>query len=158
MRPKSTIVLAATLSTLLAAGAGFRVSAQAAERAEDEAQIRAAIADYIGAFFESAPERFENAVHPNLKKRDIRVTPTGTQYLNEMSFSQLMAMAPTANSGQWTSESRQDIEVFDIEHGIASAKLTVDAWIDYFHLAELDGEWKIINVMWAMPPQDAAGN
>ncbi|MFG0305698.1 MAG: nuclear transport factor 2 family protein [Phycisphaerales bacterium JB040] len=148
----STIATAAGASALLA---GLALAHRAEQRAADEAAIEGAISDYIGSFYESKPERFVRGVHPNLKKRDVRAMPDGTQFLNEMTYSQLLAMAPSANRGQWTSDSRQDIEIYDIQQGIASAKLTVDAWIDYFHLAEINGEWKIVNVLWATTPPPA---
>lgn len=128
------------------------------ERAADEDAVRAAINGYIDSFYLNDASLFGSAVHPNLKKRDVR-TMGGTQYLNEMTWGELMAMAPGANRGQWDASSKKEIEVFDIEHGIAAAKLTVDGWIDYFHLAELNGEWKIVNVMWAtIPPEAQAGD
>lgn len=147
---RTTIATVAVATTLLA---GLAFAHRAADRRADEAAIEAAIADYIGSFYESDAARFARSVHPNLKKRDVRAMADGTQYLNEMTYSQLMAMAPIVNRGQWTSDSRQDVEIYDIQDGIASAKLTVNEWIDYFHLAELNGEWKIVNVMWASTPE-----
>jgi hypothetical protein len=31
----------------------------------------------------------------------------------------------------------------------ARVRVDADAWIDYMHLALWNGEWKIINVLWA---------
>lgn len=129
---------------------------QADQRAEDEAAIRGAINGYIDSFYLKQPELLERAVHPNLKKRDVRTTG-GTQYLNEMTRSQLMAMAPVANRGQWDASSKKEIEIYSVELGIASARLTVDGWFDLFHLAQINGEWQIVNVLWAPFPPAAEG-
>jgi len=133
-----------------------RQGERAQQRAEDEAAIRDAINGYIDSFYLKKPELLEKAVHPNLKKRDVR-TMGGTQYINEMTRGQLMAMAPVANRGQWDENSPKEIEIYEIELGIASAKLTVESWIDFFHLAEINGEWQIINVLWAGIPEQAGG-
>ncbi|MFT5424459.1 MAG: trehalose/maltose hydrolase-like predicted phosphorylase [Phycisphaerales bacterium] len=123
------------------------------QRAADEAAITASIQGYIGAFYLKQPDLLDSAVHPNLKKRDIRSTGE-TQYLNEMTHSQLAAMAEVANRGQWNADSRLEVEIYEIEFGIATAKATADGWIDYVHLAEINGQWQIVNVLWAPFPAD----
>ena len=40
----------------------------------------------------------------------------------------------------------------DVLDKTATAKLTADWGVDYFHLARFDGQWQIVNVMWQSPP------
>lgn len=153
----SVLVLAGGMSVASGVRESYqrdRVADREIERAADEDAVRGAISGYIDSFYLNDASLFDKAVHPNLKKRDV-LSMGGTEYLNEMTWSELMAMTPIANRGQWDAGSKKEIEVFDIEHGIASGKLTVGGWIDYFHLAELNGEWKIVNVMWATIPAEA---
>ena len=39
----------------------------------------------------------------------------------------------------------------DTYQQIATAKTVGDGWIDYLHLAEVNGEWKIINILYDRP-------
>jgi len=38
--------------------------------------------------------------------------------------------------------------VLDIADSIASAKVVSEPFVDYLHLAKLDGRWSIINVLY----------
>jgi len=40
------------------------------------------------------------------------------------------------------------VTILGIYDQIASVQLTSDNWIEYLHLIKLDGEWKIINLIW----------
>ena len=33
------------------------------------------------------------------------------------------------------------------------AGLTMSGWIDYMHLARVDGRWQIVNVLWELKPR-----
>jgi catechol 2,3-dioxygenase-like lactoylglutathione lyase family enzyme len=37
--------------------------------------------------------------------------------------------------------------------GAASVRTTFDGWIDYMHIVNVGGEWKIINVLWELTPE-----
>jgi hypothetical protein len=39
----------------------------------------------------------------------------------------------------------------------ASGKSTMADWIDYMHLARVDGRWVIVNVIWEQKPAKFAG-
>jgi len=47
------------------------------------------------------------------------------------------------------------ITILDIFENIATVKATTEyfPFIDYCHLGKVNGEWKIINVLWAMKPK-----
>ena len=40
----------------------------------------------------------------------------------------------------------------------ASAKLTADWGVDYFHLAKYEGKWKIVHVLWAVNETEKKGD
>ena len=46
-----------------------------------------------------------------------------------------------------------EVTIFDVRHGVATAMGSCDSFFDYVHLAELDGEWKIVNVLWQQWPE-----
>jgi len=41
-----------------------------------------------------------------------------------------------------------DVRGFDIGNDIAAARAVGAPWYDLLHLAKLDGQWKIVNVLW----------
>ena len=47
---------------------------------------------------------------------------------------------------------KADISIYDIFKNTALAKVETNkfSFIDYAQLAKINGEWKIINVLWAM--------
>jgi hypothetical protein len=49
---------------------------------------------------------------------------------------------------------RSDVSILDVYGQMASVKIVAGMWIDYMHLAEVDGEWKIVNVLWEMLPRE----
>ena len=48
---------------------------------------------------------------------------------------------------QW----RADITVFDVFQTVATAKTIGAGWVDYVHLAKVNGEWKIVNILYDRP-------
>ena len=47
-----------------------------------------------------------------------------------------------------------DVTVLDVFENAASAKIVASDWVDYLHLARWNGEWKIVNVLWELKPQE----
>ncbi|TFG51354.1 MAG: hypothetical protein E4H37_07995, partial [Gemmatimonadales bacterium] len=35
----------------------------------------------------------------------------------------------------------------------ASVRVDADSWIDYLQIGKVDGEWKILNVLWELRPE-----
>ena len=48
---------------------------------------------------------------------------------------------------------RADVRILDVFEGIASLRTDMHGWVDYVQLARVDGEWRIVNVLWAMRPR-----
>ncbi|HSR69479.1 MAG TPA: nuclear transport factor 2 family protein [Acidobacteriota bacterium] len=127
--------------------------AASADKAEDEKGVRAAIEDYVLGIYLVEPERIERSVHPDLWKRGF-YRQDGQYTLYPMTFEQLVKLA-----GDWNENGRVDpesapqkIEIYEVLDKTASAKLTAEWGIDYFHLAKVDGKWVIMNVLWQSPP------
>jgi hypothetical protein len=49
---------------------------------------------------------------------------------------------------------REDFRILDIDRDNAVAKIVASDWIDYLELARWNGQWKIVNVLWALTPKD----
>ena len=144
---------ALAFATLLALIAG--VSAGSAP--SDEDAITATAMDYIEGYYTGDAARMERALHPDLAKRIVVDGPDGKSVLQDMTAKQLIQVT-ASGSGTRTPESerRMDVKVLDIYENAASVRITAGEWIDYLHLGMVDGEWKIINVLWEFTPEAKA--
>jgi hypothetical protein len=133
----------------------------------DAAAVRQAALDYVEGWYAADAQRVSRALAPELAKRIVERDPaTGKEYLREMSKDELVRN--TREGGGCTNASwdlrpnciktpqenqRKDITIFDIFENQASAKVVFFEWLDYLHLAKLDGRWVIVNVLWQMKPE-----
>ena len=127
-----------------------------AQTPADSAAIRQAALDYIDGYWEGNAERMERALHPDLAKRIVRTGPNGRSGIQQMSAMSLVQV--TRNGGGRNSppaSRRSDVRILDIFYNAASVRIDAAQWVDYLHLAKWNGQWKIVNVLWEMPPQPA---
>lgn len=119
---------------------------------DDYKGVHAAIFDYVEGLYLADSTRIIRSVHPDLRKRGYWYNAEKAAYADnlDMTYQQLKDLAASWNqSGKRANdESPKIIEVFDINDRTASAKLTAEWGIDYFHLAKLEGKWYIMNVLW----------
>ncbi len=122
---------------------------QGTSSAEEKA-IKQTVLNYLEAWYRGEPERGAGSLHPDLAKRIVRTDPeSGRDILENMSADRL---AERWRSGDGKATPREDqkkeVTVLDVGGGMASVKLEAAAWIDYMHLAKVDGRWVIVNVLW----------
>ncbi|MGQ0642214.1 MAG: nuclear transport factor 2 family protein [Gemmatimonadaceae bacterium] len=126
----------------------------AAQSAADSAAIRAAALDYVEGWYEGNAERMGRAVHHELVKRIIaRDTVSGRAWISNQGWGNLVA--GTARGGGKSTpaaDRRKEIQILDIYGAVASVRATMSGWIDYMHLAKVDGRWQIVNVLWEFHP------
>ncbi len=147
--PTVTAVLAMLLTVGLATPDVAR-----AQTAADSAAIRATALDYIEGFYTGDAARMERALHTDLKKRIVQRKPGEAETLQEMTADELIQMAASGGGKQMPDEQkRSDVTILDIYGGMASVKIVAGVWVDYMHIAKVDGEWKIVNVLWEMSPR-----
>lgn len=119
---------------------------------EDYKGVHAAIFDYVEGLYLVDSTRIARSVHPDLRKRGYWYNTKKAAYVDnlDMTYQQLKNLAASwnKNGGNANDESPKIIEIYDINDRTASAKLTAEWGIDYFHLAKLDGKWYIMNVLW----------
>lgn len=123
--------------------------------AAEEAAIRKAALNYVEGWYEGSAERMQAALHPDLAKR-IAATDaaTGKSKLNHMTAEQLVE-STRKGFGKNTPLEKQikEVKVLDVFGNAATVRAEMSGWIDYMHLAKVDGEWKIVNVLWALKPK-----
>lgn len=116
---------------------------------DEQRQIEQAILNYVEAFYEADTSKAYESVARDLAKRGYYTSKDGKMAEAKMSFDQLVRLAQRwKNTQNITAQSPKKITVFDVLDRIASAKVEAVWGIDFFHLAKVNGNWTIINVLW----------
>ncbi len=122
------------------------------EQHKDYQAVHTAVLDYVEGLYLADSTRIMQSVHPELRKRGYWFHPRENGFRDnlDMTYQQLVDLSKTWNSkgDKVTKDSPKLIEIYDINSKTASAKLTAEWGIDYFHLAKLDEKWYIMNVLW----------
>lgn len=134
-----------------------------AQSAEDLKAIEKTARDYVEGWQAGDTERVARAVSTELAKRRV-VTKAGFSSVYPMGCSLLLAATMGNKAGVQGKDLTPDrpfkleVKILDVDGPNASVK----AWnakygfFDYMHMARINGEWKIVNVLWDMSAQAAA--
>ena len=127
----------------------------AAASPEDEAAIRQAALDYLEGWYTGDAARMERALHADLAKRVVRVDPEGRHdRVDQMSALTLVQFTRKGYGKSVPENERQaDITILDVFGNAATVKAVARDWVDYLHVCKVDGEWKIVNVLWEPKPR-----
>jgi hypothetical protein len=123
--------------------------------ASDTQAIHAAVLDYANSAYLVQPELIDRSVHPKLQKVGyIKRADEPTHREAFMNFDQLRDLVSKWNKeGRFdAATARRDIRVIDQLDVTAVARLDAEWGVDYFHLAKIEGTWKIVNVVWQTGP------
>lgn len=125
---------------------------------EEHTAVQAAIEDYVEGLYQVDSTRIERSVDSTLRKLGYWYHKKDSAYMNNlpMTYNQLVSLAArwNKNGNQADENSPKKIEIYDINSKTASAKLTAEWGIDYFHLGKVNGQWKIFNVIWQSMPTE----
>ena len=118
----------------------------------DSAAIKVTALNYIEGYFNADDKRMAKALDPELAKRIIFKDPAGDAVLG-MGYSQLLVNTrrnKNANILVNNDAFKATVTIYDIGINIAEVKVTTNKlkFMDYLQLGRVNGEWKIINVLW----------
>ena len=121
-------------------------------------EVRVTALNYIEGAYSGNAERMEQALHPELTKMLLnRDRATGEPSLYKMGASNLIE-GTRAGQGNLDPERRNiEVDIFDISHDMALVKVTSAMYIDLLQIGKVNGEWKIINVLWVPNPARPRG-
>lgn len=126
------------------------VPMDAGDQDKERAAIEKAARDYMEGWYEGSVERMTKALHPDLMKRRIDTLPTGKNILNTVSAQAMIEYTRAGfGKGKPVAERGISVDVLDVYENIATAKAMSEQFVDYLHMAKNNGEWKIVNVLWA---------
>lgn len=132
-----------------------------AQAPADSMAIEKACRDYVEGWAEGDAGRVALGVSPELTKRTVGKDQDGASYTSDMSASMLVA-ATKRNRGGVNMRDLEpykpfslEVNIYDITGEFALAKTvnTKYGFFDYCQLAKVNGEWKVINVLWGYIPQ-----
>jgi len=117
---------------------------------KEKAAIKETALNYIEGWYEGSAERMDKALHPEVVKRAPQpFPPTGGMILNSASKSNMVEFTKAGFGKEFPKDKLKiTVDILDMYKHIATAKTTTPQFIDYIHLVKMDGEWKIINVLW----------
>ena len=120
----------------------------------DKLAIKATAMDYMEGWYEGNAERMERALHPELSKRMFSKNEKGRSVFNDMGAMRLV-QGTRSGFGKETPKDKQrkDVTILDVFENVASVRADMSDWIDYMHIAKVDGKWVIVNVLWELRPK-----
>lgn len=114
----------------------------------DRADVERVVMDYVDGIYSGDAERVEKALHPEMNRVEVRTNgQTGRSFLDKMGFSLPVEAARAGLATVEPDRRNITIEIFDVSHGIASAKVTSVGFIEHLQVGRVNGEWKIINAL-----------
>ncbi|HZI88059.1 MAG TPA: nuclear transport factor 2 family protein [Pyrinomonadaceae bacterium] len=117
----------------------------------DRQAITQTALDYVEGWYEGNPERMERALHPDLAKRVVFTDEKGRSRLDQMSAMGLVQGVKRGGGKDTPKEKQQkDITILDVFENAASVKAVMAGWVDYMHVAKVNGRWVIVNVLWEL--------
>jgi len=120
-----------------------------AQTKSDSLQVKETVKKYIESFYLTQPEKGQESVHKLLAKRTVQKFADGSEFLKGMSYEEMNNLGKVFNSkGKYNENSKKEIVILDMMDKTASVKLIAEGWVDYMHLGKINGEWKIINILW----------
>ena len=117
-----------------------------------EGAIRQVALDYAEGFYEGSPERVARSVHPALLKRGLLPPGRSQRFLQSMSAEALIDAAARGDEKLPPAERQLDFALLDRHDEAASARIFTARFDDYLLLARQDGRWRIVSVLWQVPP------
>ncbi|MBC8098932.1 MAG: nuclear transport factor 2 family protein [Armatimonadetes bacterium] len=111
--------------------------------------VTQAVLDYVEGLYLMQPERIQTSVHPELVKRGFMPHTTTPV---PMTQSDLVEVASYPVAHPQHDITWKNITVYDIQDGIATARLRAWWGVDYLHLIKYEAGWQIVDVVWQAVP------
>jgi hypothetical protein len=136
---------------ILAVLCSFFVFKIQAQTAQDSVEIKQAALGYIESQHNVNPKQMGEVLHPRLVKRSVfKDKTTQKDFVSEYFAENMIILAEKYNTkgDKFPKNPKKEVTFLDVSAKTASVKLMADEWIDYMHIVKVNGEWKIINVLW----------
>lgn len=128
-----------------------------AQTKNDTLGIIQTVQNYLEGLETNNPARVEKAMHPDLAKRTIEKNKEGNDFPSNMTAASLIGYTKDFDYTQFYKKGvdpnealKVETTIYDISNGIATVKAAQNKFefFDYIHLGKINGEWKIVNILW----------
>lgn len=123
-----------------------------AQTAAETLAIKETILNYLDGYYTGDEARMEKALYHDLAKRFVTPERNGRNGVQDLTAMRLVQITKrkkddTPEKGVLTAK----IKIFEIFDKVAVARSEGDKvnFVDFFHLGKINGEWKIVNIIWA---------
>ena len=141
------ILVAVLLLGVLASPA---IAQNGTEMAAEREGVIAAALDYMEGALTADADRMARAVHPGLTKVVVSTNrQTGRQSLSYNTGSLLVEWVRGIGDRFADVDKNVVVTVLDIGDSLATARAIGEPWYDFMQMAKINGEWRIVNVLWA---------
>jgi peroxiredoxin len=114
----------------------------------DSLAVKQVALDYIEGYYSGDAGRMEKAIHPDLNKAAPRDLPqSGRTTMNYTTWSMLIELTRAKNGAIDDTARHITIKILGIENDVSDIKVISANFTDYLQVVKIDGEWKILNVM-----------
>ena len=144
-----------TISALIAIFAV--ITAASGQNDAEKDLIKRTALNYAEGWYEGNADKMESSLSPGLAKRIARSNAQNQTRLDHMTAMALV-QGTRGGFGKQTpaAEQQKDVTILDVLGGAATVKLEMRDWVDYMHIAKINGKWLIVNVLWEMKPRKEA--
>jgi hypothetical protein len=130
----------------------FLCNCATSQQLSDTALIRLTSLNYMQGWYTGNVDKIKGALHPDMAKRQIVTVDKATnkQYVATAS-TDMMLQLTLLDFGKKFKGAKGDIEylLLDNTDQLAMVRLKTLDYLDYLQLGKVNGEWKIINVLWS---------
>ena len=113
----------------------------------DELEITEVARAYLESWLDGDGERMRSALNPMLAKRGLDYAKDGApEGLHDLDADYMVGSAARGPRTQF--DRMCEVTILDIATAIASVRVGSEPFVDYLHLAKLNGRWSIVNVLY----------
>ena len=119
------------------------------------AAIEAKAVDYLMAWYQGDTELMRRTIDPNMSKKIVFDTGHSHGAVAYLSAEDLLTQTKKKRvESRDSNDLKKDITILDIYRNTATVKAETANWIDYLHMARIQGEWRIVNILWELKSED----
>ena len=143
------------LTCVIAIFMAVTVSAQVISVSDaDRKAITEAALNYMEGGDEGNVERMGKALHYELMKvTPVTLPQTGSTVLMKMGYTELLEIIRPNAGKEEKKESSTTVDILAVKEGLAMVTVVSKRFYDYLQIAEIEGEWKLVNVLWIFNPE-----
>ena len=122
----------------------------------DEVAVTECALNYLEGWYSADTARMAKALSMDLAKKGFLTNPqTGELHIAPASYDQMLQwVGQKPDQLSLDPDIKMEVHIIEVGENIAMVKTVTPDFIDYLHMAKVDGQWKIYNAVWERPPAE----